>query len=78
MKSQFKTLLKVVSIPLATILLGFIGLICLDEYNDRTRESKHQSQAEFIGGQGQLKVAYLVFVMVMLTTWRKMILLILS
>jgi len=64
LKHILKILFKPAYILLAVfaiIILGFIGLICLDEYNDRTRESKHQSLREYHWQTGQLLCALMTF-----------------
>ena len=57
-----ESLIKAVCIfLLSLIVFGLIGIVCLNVYNDLTWESRHQPQTEYIGRQGQLKIAYLGF-----------------
>ena len=57
-----ESLIKAVCIfLLSLIVFGLIGIVCLTVYNDLTLESRHQPRHEYIGRQGQLKIAYLGF-----------------
>lgn len=58
LKHILKILFKPAYILLAVfaiIILGFIGLICLEEYHVRTMESIHQQEKEYTIGSAQLK-----------------------
>ncbi len=57
-----ESLIKAVCIfLLSLIVFGLIGIVCLNVYNDLTWESRNHPRHEFIGRQGQLKIAYLGF-----------------
>ena len=57
-----ESLIKAVCIfLLSLIVFGLIGIVCLNVYNELTWESRNHPRHEFIGRQGQLKIAYLGF-----------------
>lgn len=53
-----ESLIKAVCIfLLSLIVFGLIGIVCLNVYNDQTRESIHQRETEYTIGSAQLKGA---------------------
>ena len=53
-----ESLIKAVCIfLLSLIVFGLIGIVCLNVYNDLTRESIHQRETEYTIGSAQLKGA---------------------